>query len=337
MLATTEKRDGGVYPTVHTPLVNDERIAAMTVKELKLFIESLGGDLTGCVEVSDLRQRAYELFHHSYPTIFDVMTEDPEIDNMTAKQLKDYIAELGGDSSDCFEMSDLRLRAFDLKCAVFGGVTEDGFMFSSPWAGFDDDPDFVDGEAFYAAELAAAIATGDDAAINRAILTFFLQENEPARLGEVDALLQEYKGREEELFVTLAKTQMERSGLAVPVSSSSGAPAPSAAAPSAAEAPRPKVTFFFVEPTPDTATGAEEATATTTTTTTTTPAVASEADAASKEKESKDDTSQTQAPPTTIPRRRSSYVVGGVRRGSEWEVVQAASAPAPSPETANPE
>jgi hypothetical protein len=53
-------------------------------------------------------------------------------------------------------------------------------------------------------ELAKALESQHSRSINTAILTAFLSEMAPERLSEVDALLNEFEGREEELFDSLA-------------------------------------------------------------------------------------------------------------------------------------
>jgi hypothetical protein len=83
-------------------------------------------------------------------------------------------------------MNELRKRALALKSTPAVGMSEVTEIFIFP-------------------ELAAALETQDDAELNKAILTIFLQDHDPARLGEVDALLREWKGREEQLFDELVR------------------------------------------------------------------------------------------------------------------------------------
>jgi hypothetical protein len=73
-----------------------------------------------------------------------------------------------------------------------------------PWhlaAAFTDS----DEDAFWMPELAIALEQEDEAEINRAVLRFFLEENDPERLKEIDSLLQQFAGSEEVLFVSLHK------------------------------------------------------------------------------------------------------------------------------------
>jgi len=83
-----------------------------------------------------------------------------------------------------------------------------------PWhlaAAFTDEDD-----AFWMPELAMALENEDDQEINRAVLRFFLEENDPERLGDIERLLQEFAGNEELLFVSLQQeyspTVQERKG-----------------------------------------------------------------------------------------------------------------------------
>jgi len=72
-----------------------------------------------------------------------------------------------------------------------------------PWhlaAAFTDEDD-----AFWMPELAMALEQEDENEINRAVLRFFLEENDPDRLGEVDSLLAQFAGNEEVLFINLNK------------------------------------------------------------------------------------------------------------------------------------
>lgn len=59
-----------------------------------------------------------------------------------------------------------------------------------------------------AAAHAAALAEEEN---NRVVLTSFLKENHPDRLGEVDMLLKEYKGHLDILFEELAKAEVQKS------------------------------------------------------------------------------------------------------------------------------
>ncbi|CAK9013692.1 Hypothetical protein SCF082_LOCUS12040, partial [Durusdinium trenchii] len=68
----------------------------------------------------------------------------------------------------------------------------------------DDDED--DGEVvLWMGELARALEDQQENDINKAILTAFLSEAAPERVEEVDEMLEEYAGNEEELFDSLAK------------------------------------------------------------------------------------------------------------------------------------
>ena len=72
-----------------------------------------------------------------------------------------------------------------------------------PWhlaAAFTDEDD-----AFWMPELALALEENDEREINRAILRFFLEENDPDRIAEVDTLLNQFAGNEETLFISLNK------------------------------------------------------------------------------------------------------------------------------------
>mmetsp|Transcript_2713 Transcript_2713/g.6358 ORF Transcript_2713/g.6358 Transcript_2713/m.6358 type:complete len:432 (+) Transcript_2713:69-1364(+) len=70
----------------------------------------------------------------------------------------------------------------------------------------DEDDDDDDGEVvLWMGELAHALEQQEAHEINAAILTAFLSELAPARVDEVEDLLAEYKGREEELFNDLAR------------------------------------------------------------------------------------------------------------------------------------
>lgn len=58
---------------------------------------------------------------------------------------------------------------------------------------------------FYFNKLAGAVESDDQKEINKAVLIAFFQENAPERIGEVDTLLEENEGKEEELFKRLAE------------------------------------------------------------------------------------------------------------------------------------
>ncbi len=70
-----------------------------------------------------------------------------------------------------------------------------------PWhiTAFSDDED----DAFWMPELALALEQEDEEEINRAVLRFFLEENDPERVDEIDDMLNEFAGEEEVLFVNL--------------------------------------------------------------------------------------------------------------------------------------
>lgn len=58
---------------------------------------------------------------------------------------------------------------------------------------------------FYFNKLAGAVESENQDEINRAVLVAFFEENAPERLEEVDQLLEDNKGKEEELFKQLAE------------------------------------------------------------------------------------------------------------------------------------
>lgn len=62
-----------------------------------------------------------------------------------------------------------------------------------------------DDEAFWVPELAAALESQDDRAINEAVLRFFFEEYDPSRLSEIDSLLNANRGREDALFAELGR------------------------------------------------------------------------------------------------------------------------------------
>ncbi len=80
-------------------------------------------------------------------------------------------------------------------------------------AGGDDEfQEFhVEDDTFWMSELALALQYEDDMAINRAILFEFFEENDPEKLMEVDQMLLEWAGREDELFAFLALAYMDQS------------------------------------------------------------------------------------------------------------------------------
>lgn len=82
-------------------------------------------------------------------------------------------------------------------------------------AGAADDGQFqefhVEDDTFWMSELALALQYEDDMAINRAILFEFFEENDPEKMMEVDQMLLEWAGREDELFAFLALAYMDQS------------------------------------------------------------------------------------------------------------------------------
>jgi len=66
----------------------------------------------------------------------------------------------------------------------------------------------VEADAFWMTELALALAYEDEGGINRAILQEFFEEHDPDRLGEIDQLLKEWEGKEDELFAYISLTYM---------------------------------------------------------------------------------------------------------------------------------
>jgi len=84
-----------------------------------------------------------------------------------------------------------------------------------PWhlaAAFTDDDD-----AFWMPELALALEQQDEKEINRAVLRFFLEENDPERLGDLDQLLDQFAGSEEVLFVNLQKEYVSPTAAAMEI------------------------------------------------------------------------------------------------------------------------
>ena len=62
-----------------------------------------------------------------------------------------------------------------------------------------------DGARFEMTSLSKALDQGNEEAINKAVVTDFLAEHDPAKLPEVDKLLEENKGKEDELMRNLAE------------------------------------------------------------------------------------------------------------------------------------
>jgi len=99
-----------------------------------------------------------------------------------------------------------------------------------PWglATFMDESFNEEESAFWVPDLAVALDKQDERAINEAVLRFFFEEHDISRIDEIPALLDANVGREERLFVELAR-QYPEGGVA---------PAP-AAAPARVSAPTP--------------------------------------------------------------------------------------------------
>ena len=118
--------DSGPPPPTAAVVPSDEEIDVMSVKELRNFISRVPGlDYTtssaGCVEKEELRVRAKQAadFFRSCagpPAAGDGPADaagmsDEEIDGMSVKELREYIAQAGLPSADCVEKEDLRVRA----------------------------------------------------------------------------------------------------------------------------------------------------------------------------------------------------------------------------------
>jgi len=178
----TRRRSFRAPPSVSSDVGHDA-IDAMGVAALRAFAEERGKDTAHVLELGELRALAHALLTLP-PPAFEVMTDDDYINSLSVKELKGFIEDHGGSAEGIFEVGTLRLRAKELK--------------HQPE--FEQRADLFSDAHFFFPELAAALASGSDEVINKAVLMALFQEHAPERLGEVDALLAQYAGREEQLL-----------------------------------------------------------------------------------------------------------------------------------------
>ena len=116
----------------------------------------------------------------------DVLVGDDEVDQFNVKELKSFITSKGGAVPARCNIADLRVAALKVK------NQQDG-----------DDLQQAEIELF-APQLTNALSKGSENDVNRAILTMFFEEYDASRLGDIDSLLEQHKGEEDELFAELA-------------------------------------------------------------------------------------------------------------------------------------
>ena len=178
----TRRRSFRAPPSVNSEVGHDA-IDAMGVAALRALCEERGKDTAHVLELGELRALAHALLTLP-PPAFEVMTDDDYVNSLSAKELKGFIEDHGGSAEGIFEVGTLRQRARELK--------------HQP--DFEQRADLFSDAHFFFPELAAALASGSDEVINKAVLMALFQEHAPERLGEVDSLLTQYAGREEQLL-----------------------------------------------------------------------------------------------------------------------------------------
>ena len=88
----------------------------MSVAELRGYIAQAGMSSADCIEMPDLRARVCEAAARiqrraGAGPAGAARMGDEEIDAMSVKELRGYIAQAGMSSADCIEKADLRARA----------------------------------------------------------------------------------------------------------------------------------------------------------------------------------------------------------------------------------
>ena len=116
----------------------------------------------------------------------DVLVGDNEIDNLNVKKLWYLLSE----PANRGKLAEMRMRALEIKKSKQDAT-----------ATSDTDSSNLN---FFAPELTQALNRGSEYDINRAILQMFFEEYDRSRLGDIDSLLEQHKGEEDELFAELA-------------------------------------------------------------------------------------------------------------------------------------
>lgn len=109
---------------------------------------------------------------------FDVVTGNAEIDGLLVAEL---LARLPGSAGALYRVGDMRTRLHSTSTATTSSTTTTSTT-----------------------ELAQALSSGTEMDVNRAILKMFFKEFDPSKLGEIDSLLAQHKGCEEDLFAEIA-------------------------------------------------------------------------------------------------------------------------------------
>ncbi|KAH9260045.1 hypothetical protein BASA81_001817 [Batrachochytrium salamandrivorans] len=180
-VAELRKRFGG-QSKGQTP-ANFAALQAPKPKLTKSQADAMHNVVAGLSE-SELNRLVKQTSHPNDPLLalrdildFDVVTGDAEIDSLLIAEL---LARLPGSDGLLYRVGDMRTRLLSHAAAT---------TTTTPAA---------------SSELAQALSTGTELDINRAILKMFFKEFDPSKLGEIDSLLAQYKGCEEDLFADIA-------------------------------------------------------------------------------------------------------------------------------------